>query len=724
MFASKALSRPTRRPHLIRALAILGATGLAAPAVAQNWSWTTANGVWSNPWNWNPLFVPPDDVNVFIGNTAGAQNATVTLDGSVDLANLVITDGMTLHNDHRVIRVSGHTMLSGSNTLPGPGGTPVVYASRLLLDGVDGTSFVTDDLTLSDGARIDMTGFAIAYATGEVIIGEGTRIHGEGIFTADKAGTALVNNGLINAGGDWGLWVTNYNGGRFDLDGTTGNGAVRVDGYQTHMRFVADGLTDNFGGTIQVDRGAKLQMDLAEGWTADANSTIEIMNNNFGDFNASIEGAPLTFGGEMILNAGLLLSSETVTIQPSAHLLMTEGKALSAGYGATRQFTVLGGRFDLEPTSAVAFYSPTSMFGGEFVGTPNEFGILPHVRFYETTEWDGTVDFDLRVENFGPAHVIGPTVINAALIDMTASNFNPLEQVWTIENSLVVNTERFSPVLTENRFDGTLDIGGNVLSRFTLNLSDPTDSWIMDGQMTLSGVGALPVTRLAGSRVVVTGDVDVTNGVSQATADLDFRGASVDIAGTGTLRTRGATTIDADAVFTGSGTLQNGLGGVLILHDGADLNDVGLTNTAIFGIGDAGPGVASVGRFLSTSDAIWAVDIGGAIAGDEYDMLRVNGGAAELGGELVVLLADLGSGVFAPSVGDEFEILVSLDGVSGEFASDPVTVVGALTYQWDVIYYSHSVVLRVDNIVPAPGTLALASLGGLLAFRRRRLARA
>lgn len=720
MSARNAPSLPIRRPHLIRALAMLGATGLATPALGQNWSWTTGSGVWSNALNWNPLFVPPDDVNVFIGNLGGAQNATVTVDDPLDLANLVITDGMTLFNNHWSVRVSGHTMLSGSNTLPGPGGTPVVYASRLLLNGVDGTSFMTHDLTMSDGARIDLSGFAIAHASGDVMIGAGTRIHGSGIFTADKAGTALVNNGQIGAAGEAGLSVVNYNGGSFDLDGTTGNGIVRVDGYLTPMRFVAQGLTDNFSGTIQIERGATLTMDLADGWTADANSTIEIMNNNFGDFRSTIDGSDFRFGGHMTLHSSLLLSSHTIEFLPTSRVLVTESVAANIGYSGTTMTTIHdGSAFEMEPGAPIAFNSPVTIHGGDFHGTPNGAGVLPYMRFYEETEWDGTVDFeDVYAQNFGAATVVGPTVINATMIDIAASNFEPLNQVWSINNSLVINTDAFAPY-AEGRFDGTMNISGGALGRFTLNLSDPADAWTMDGEMELRGLGALPVTRVAGARMIVTGDLEVSNGVSQSTADLDFRGAGVDIESGSTLRTRGATTIDAETSFSGSGTLQNGLGGVLILHDGVALNDVGLTNTGIFGIGVSGPGIAGVDRFLSTDDAIWAVDIGGAIAATEHDMLSVTGGTAELGGELVVLLADLGAGVFAPSIGDEFVILLSVGGVSGEFTSDPVTVVGALTYGWDVVYNPNSVVLRLESIVPAPGALALLGIAGLTASRRR-----
>ncbi len=88
---------------------------------------------------------------------------------------------------------------------------------------------------------------------------------------------------------------------------------------------------------------------------------------------------------------------------------------------------------------------------------------------------------------------------------------------------------------------------------------------------------------------------------------------------------------------------------------------------------------------------------------------------------LNVSLIGIGGGsTFAPSIGDEFTILSALGGVSGVFINDPVTQVGGLTYDWTVIYNPNTVVLRLDRIVPTPGSVALLGLGGLLAARRRR----
>lgn len=711
-------------PHLARAITLLSVSGLAAPALAQNWYWATSNGVWSNPLNWNELSPPPEHANVFIGNLPVAQNTMAMLENSVEIANLTVLNGMTVYNNHRTLLVNGTTFLSGSNSAPGPGDSPLIYPSGMVIDGVDGNSFITHDLTVAAGARFELMGQAYAHASGLVTIGGGSRLAGRGVLTTTGLGNTLINNGLIRAAGEGGLTIRNFNGGLFDLDGSTNNGEIVVSGFGTRMRFIGAGLTDSFSGTIRIDRGAELDMQLASPWTADANSRIEIVNQDSGYDTVDIRGAGFTFGGELDVGYALAIGSETITLQPSARVRVAEWTPMSVGYVGTSMTTVEGGSYEMEPASTIAFYSPTTFRGGEFHGTPSPAsGVLPNVRMYEATVWDGTVDFNARVEHFGTASVVGPTVINAAEIDISSSNWNPLEQVWSVGHSLVINTEAFAPY-EEGRFDGTMNIAGGVWARLAINLATPGDAWTMDGQMNLSGVGLLPVARLAGSNVIVTGGMHVMGGTSQVSANASFRGATLTIDADSRLRLRGKSAIDAATAFVGSGTLENGLGGTLLLDDGVAMIHAGLVNAGVLAIGAGTPGGASVARFTSTEDASWLVDIGGYMPGSGHDILLVTNGIATLGGELHVAMTKSGPGSFSPSVGDEFIILASALGVSGTFSNAPVTTFGALTYEWSVLYGEHTVTLRLDNIVPAPGTTALVALGGVVACRRRRMARA
>ena len=139
-------------------------------------------------------------------------------------------------------------------------------------------------------------------------------------------------------------------------------------------------------------------------------------------------------------------------------------------------------------------------------------------------------------------------------------------------------------------------------------------------------------------------------------------------------------------------------------------------------IGNSG-GIVNVAAFESTTDAWWQVDVGGYDSGSEYDVLLVSNGQAFLDGGLGVELIDVGLGVFAPRVGDEFIILQSLGGVSGVFDNTPVSSSEGVTYQWDVIYNPHDVTLRVASVsaVPEPAAMSLFPLVICFCFRRNRM---
>lgn len=289
---------------------------------------------------------------------------------------------------------------------------------------------------------------------------------------------------------------------------------------------------------------------------------------------------------------------------------------------------------------------------------------------------------------------------------------------WTINHSLTVNTQSIES--GSQQFDGTLNMNAGAIGRLTVNLADPSAAWTMSGTMNLAGFGVLTTTRIAGSRMILTGELNMGTGIAQITADTSLNGANVSIAAGGTLRMLGRTTLDIDTNFSGSGVLHNGAGGTMIFDSGAALFTVGLTNSGIFTIVEEGGGVAGVNRVEFAPSSVWAVEIGGYAAGDADRLLVTGAAGAALGGVLDVSLLNLGMG-FAPQIGDEFRILFALDGmVSGTFVNDPVSLANGLTYEWTVIYNPSNVTLRLDNIIPTPSSMALLSLGGLIAARRRR----
>lgn len=722
-----------RARHYLRAMLL--ATGMASPAFAQPWNWNTDSGNWNTAANWLQLSPPPVTAAVSIGNLASATGALVSLNVSSDIASLTISNGGSLSTLGQSLDVAGNTVLTGSSILP----DGRVQRSEIRVGVSPGLSFQTNRLTISDGARL----FFLPGSAGSALIFDDARVEadsfisGSGTLSFSSGGTTLVNNGSIAASTGAGLLLHQLGTGRFDLDGTTGNGRLTLTEYDAAtssgsiLRLDGLGLSDSFSGRILIGPWSELNMNLVEGWVADASSEIlcavgGVASGPFANNRSVIRGGAFDFSG--LLRTGfasgearqLDVRSSQITIRSAANVEVNANSELTLGGAETSQILVEGGTFTVEESAELRFVAPTEIRGGVFSTSGNDLtrGV---VLFDGATDWRGNVTINGYGQQNGTATVTAPTVINATLFDMDGGDG---DTSWTVNNSLVVNADSIDAFLS--RFDGTINITAGLLPSLTVNIDGPGNSWQMNGTANLAGSGAIPVTRIAGSHMTVTGDLNVTSGIVQITADTRFSNTLVDghvnIAQNATLRMRGSTVVGANTVFSGEGTLQNGINGDMVLESGTTLQQVGLTNNSFLRIGVDTPGIASMNRFISTAAAVWSVDIGGLLAGSQHDALVVAGGPTQLAGSLDVRLIALSGGgtVFVPSIGDEFIILSSLNALSGSFINNPVTNVGGLSYEWTVIYNPNTVILRLENIIPSPASATLFGLAGMLSTRRRR----
>jgi hypothetical protein len=698
--------RSTRVGTHLAAAALLAAVGLALPASAAEWWWNAGSGGWNNPANWLPNSVPnlsaPFGQDIRIGNLAVAHNATVLLDfptgqGAMSYGDMALTNGVTLDtNGREMASVSGVTTLSGANTRviarPSTGINPFdVNVAEFRLN--TGTQLI-----LADNAGVQ-AGYISSFG---LISGRGTLYMG-----GNGAGFSLENHGTIAGAGNGGLVFQSGPASRLDLDGFHGFGQLDLASPFSELTFLGDQLHDFFSGTITMGSGSLLRMNMSNGWTADGDSTINVASSVFGAA-AQIDGGHFTFAGDLNIGGshGHLRVLADTTFHVAADVFLGTSDRLEFD-GNT---SIDGGLYNLSKAARIDFDGQTQIGGGTF----NLVGDTPAqgaVNFNGSTTWSGTATINGFARQVGDAMVSTPTTINATVFDMDGNN----DAAWTINHGLTVNTQAIEQ--GSQQFDGTFNMNAGAVGRLTMNLADPDAAWTMSGTMNLAGFGALTTTRVAGSRMIVTGDLNMGSGIAQITADTSMQGASVIISGGGTLRMRGSTTVDTGTSFSGTGVLHNGLGGAMMLNSGASLSQVGLTNSGILRVGDASAGIASVDRFASTAEAAWSVDIGGYLAGANHDLLLVTGEGTAVNGLLTISLLD----GFVPQIGDEFTILSSLGLVSGAFVNDPVTLSGGLTYDWTILYNPNSVVLRLDSIVPAPASMALIGLVGLLAARRRRV---
>ncbi len=718
-----------RAPFL--AWAVLAASGMASPVMADVWSWNTGNGDWMTASNWTPGSVPglisSPYTDVRIGNLPGVQNSTVLLNhppllGYLPYDELHISSGMTVDMNGRELGgLFAITTLTDANT------QIIVRPSA----GLNAYDFATRDLTMWSGTLLNLVDNGSVRASflnsAGVIFGRGT-VHMQG----NAPFASLVNNGTITGSGNGGLTIIQEGTSRLDLDGFPAEsvefGQLSIAAPFSVLTFQGDQLNDTFSGRVTMGSGSLLNMNMSNGWTADSTSTFNVASSIAGAA-AQIDGGHFTFGGDLNIGGSQghlrVLANATMTNTADVFLgtddrlefdgaTTVQGGVYALSDGASIDFdgatTVEGGVFNLSNGASVDFDGATEMGGGTF-NMVGDLAIQGVASFNDETQWSGATTINGFGRQNGDASVGTIATINANVFDMDGSGATS----WSINHRLEVNTQAIET--GSQIFDGTMNINGGIAGRLTMNLEDPGASWTMNGEMNLAGLGALTITRVAGSRMIVAGDLNMASGIAQITSDTAFQGANVSIVSGGNLRTFGNTTVNAATNFAGAGVLQNGVGGGMLLNSGVSLGQVGLTNSGMLRIGESGSGLAAVDRFTSTAEAAWGVDIGGYLAGTKHDLLLVTGGTTMLDGQLLVSLLT----GFAPQIGDEFTILSSLGGVSGAFSNDPTSFANGLTYDWTVIYNPNTVVLRLDIIVPTPGSLALLGLGGLLAVRRRRV---
>lgn len=692
---------------------LLAAAGLSSPASANEWWWNAGSGGWNNPANWLPNSVPnmsaPFTRDIRIGNLAVAHNATVLLDfpighGAMSYGDMTLSNGVTLDTNGREMQsLAGTTTLTGVNTR-------IIARPNIVMNPFDVNVYEFElgagtHLTLADDASV-RAGFIDSSG---VISGRGTLYMG-----GNDAGISLQNNGSIVGGPNGGLIFQSGSVRRLDLDGVVAEsmefGTLQLASPFSELTFLGDRLTDAFSSTVTMGSGSLLNMLMADGWTADDQSTLNVSSSIAGAA-AQIDGGHFTFGGDLNIGGSQghlrLLADSTFT--STADVFLGTNDRLEFDGSATVQ----GGLYNVSTGGRIDFDGTTQIGGGTFnlVGSTPAQGA---VNFNGSTTWSGTTTINGFARQVGDATVSTPTTINATVLDMDGTT----NTTWTINHSLTVNTQAIEQ--GSQQFDGTLNMNAGAVGRLTVNLADPGASWTMDGTMNLAGLGVLTTTRVAGSRMIVTGDLNMGTGIAQITADTALQGADLNINAGGTLRMRGTTTVDSHTQFSGTGVLHNGIGGTMVLDSGTAMAGVGLLNSGVLSVGGDGPGSAGMDRVTFAADSVWEVGIGG-YAAVQVDRLNVTGASgASLGGVLSVSLLDLGIG-FAPQIGDEFLIITSLQGGNtGMFINDPVTLAGGLTYEWSVITSPHRVYLRLDNVVPAPGSVALLGLGGLFAARRRR----
>jgi len=656
-------------------IALAAAVVLAGPRAvhAAEKHWLAGNGLWNNNANWFPAGIPAHHDNIHIGTIPGVQNHTVTMGNgvvSVIFDYLELTGGMTLDlNGSELVSVAVAEITGAGTHLitrpaPAGGNTYDFWATT----------------HLGPGAKLELRDNSLVH------LGWGG--WNEGLISG--RGTVLVgvdfrNDGVIEPGGNGGLTFDSAGVG-LDLDGSSGNGHLQLNTPFSQLLVNGSSLDDSFSGTLTMTHGALLTMDIADGWTADAGAEFNILGTNNPAAASQINGNTMFFGGELNVGANQahLRVLATTVLQPNSE-------------------------FNIAPGGLLEFDGVTWLNGGTFYTASNN-PINGVVDFNSTTYWDGTVNVNGIIRHRGNfAAVLGTTVIN------TAGSAFAMNGVWGVGYNTTVNASQVTTSASvPGQFDTQIIIPGGLVPRLTVNLADPNASWSMNGLMNLEGETVLYETRVAGSHMLMNGELDLSTGRVNITADTTFSalpsGADVNIgSATSILRMMGDTFVGGATNFTGFGTLQNGPPGAMTLDNGVVLNAVGFVNQGhLFIRRDDVPNVAglvSVDRFTNESGATWQVRIGGYAPGNDHDQIVVTSGAATLNGNLQIAQFNAGGVPFNPQVGDEFTILTAVGGVAGNITVAPTACLNGNIHTWSVIYGPNDVRVRLDAIGLMPGDM-------------------
>ncbi len=696
-------------------------------------SWNTDTGDWSIDSNWSPIGVPQSNDGAFIGNLPVAANGFVALYQDDSVAGVQVSHGATLQ-------------VAGSHKLTVQGDTTVSDAV-LRLDGTFSPNIVnyeTNNLTITDGAVIWMrlsgvlqvdTKFTIDESS---VLGKDTADYDNGFVRLTGTGEVLQNDGLIAPDGSITIDVTA--GGRLDLDGDLGGGSILLS---TGEQLTINGgvLNDSFSASIDIGENGNLTMNVDEPWLADSSSQIRFPNNTLAQLDyASLNGADVTVGGNFLVgdNAGFIVAQlnanatfvsganltifqgdllettgETVVeggnflIQDSGELEMNGRSTIGGGsftidangrIDMNDEALVEGGTFTIAENGAVDFNGPTTIQGGTFISLTDNPGFDTSVALEGETLYTGDVTFTGNTRQLGDARVGLSSVINAEVFDMDGADaVSPT--TWDINAATIINATRIEGGIGSNpSFDGTINVSGSIVNRLTINLSDPSEAWMMGGTMNLTGNVLFYVTRLAGSPVNVTGDLNASSRVVIA-ANASFASSStVDFAGATTiLRMTGRTTVEAAATFTGQGILENGVGGTMSLAAGLATGQVGVTNRGRLELGET-VGVISVDRFENVTDATLVVDVGRNTIGTNSDVLTVSSGAADVAGFVQPNIVNIGGVFQPPMVGDSFTILTAVGGVNNMFDAVLNSNLGGQVYEWSIIHNPSNVVIQLADV--------------------------
>ncbi len=575
-------------------------------------------------------------------------------------------------------------------------------------------------MTVGTGAAVNLTG-AMRVGSG----GNGTLdIHNGGTLTSGTGNFIgqLGGNGIVNVDGASTAWTLSGFGGTITVGSGGGTGTLNITAGATVTAgsIVGGKLTDN--GLSSNTTGSGAINVSGTGTTLNAGSITLAQDANGAPSSMNISGGALVVGASGLIaissDADVVLdgpgSSWTMNIGGSSrgtlHVglgdqngtfasfppppLHTGTLTIQNGASVQAEQTFIGrtrtGRGVLTVTGVGSLWSSGSQFSGNtFIGHDGdgELNVLAGGSVQTGQAFIGRLG--LRDQLRGVANVDG-----------AGSNWTTPSTIWVGFNN-----------------DPLVYIGaGLFFAEGVLNVTNAGS--VNAGQLSLAGRKVSKgVVNITGTGSVVAAN-SVTFGKTFTSTFTFGSNAEMNISAGGLLDVTGNMDIHHGILTLNGGTVNAAnlqLHGENLIEPGSP-SETGDTRVTLTGTGQINANVLNSGGFISPGlsagvldingdltqlfDGTLDIELGGLLQGTEHDLFNVSG-IANLGGMLDVSLIDPGTGLFAPALGDSFDILTAAGGVSGKFAGLNFPALGG-GLGWGVTYGPNTVSVRVLTVALSP----------------------
>ena len=708
------------------------------PALATvDWASATS-GNWNIAANWNPATVPGATDDVVIGATGAAYTVSLNANASVNSlalnsadayfslrnnANLVINSTFS-NGASRLLIADNNTQVSGPGTLSND-------STMLLANGAAiNTAFVNNGV-------MDVQGDSLS--AWMLDVGGAASNHGTITLTSYNNNASLDNpilnfhQGLVNNG----TIVMRTLG-----SGSGANGSSLSGGSSGTISNAAAGLID-----IQAGGSRAIQAHL------DNQGTINIATTT--SFNRS--NADYTNDGQINLNAGDLNATGIHTWAGSGNLTGNGGNVkFSGGDSWTNDGTLhlntgdltLHGFQNLTNNGSIAVDNGTLWFNG--YGTFNNAGAITIAPGNAATITGGTFNMasggtftgggSINVRSdanlvLNGAYSNGASFLVIADNDTQVSGPGTLsnDSTMLLANGAAINTTFVNNGVMDVQGDSLsawmLDVGGAASNHGTITLTSYNNNASLDnpilnfhqglvnnGTIVMrtggSGSGANSTTLNIGSGGVlvnqglghiilegggtryINGTVANQGSLSAATnITLGVAGSDHSNSGTLTLLNNSTATLQGNSFTNLAGGVLGGIGTF-------NANATGILNQGTVAPGQSPGLLAITGNYTQAAGGILDIEIGGPVAGTEFDRLTVSGNAT-LAGILRVTMLD----GFDPALGSTFDFLLAGNRL-GTF--DQLLFSGLSGKSFDITYGSNFASLTVvTSPVPLPPSVYL-----------------